>query len=362
MKRNQSIDLLRSLALLLVMTRHCWVLTGYYPINFHPLSVLIQISGEIGVVLFFMLSGFGIYLSIESMIRKTGSFDFKTFMKARLKRVCPQYFVCIFTLLLITNQADNFGSMNGFWNIVTHALFIHNWFGPYRGAIDGSLWTMGVTVQFYLIAYPLYLAFKKWGAKFWAVTALFTIAMKAIAYAIVLPGIENSTKYYFMAGRQLPTALDNFTTGMLVAYVVLKMPAIKKLYQALLGALASAGVLFALHYEGLAFGIHTNNIGGYTWHTLISIALGLVMYFVYYIPCTGKHFITKVFLWIADCEYATYIWHIVIFENLILNAPLVYDLMTGRHPKLAYVPLVVFSLLFGGLMTQLIEPARRKNK
>lgn len=107
----------------------------------------------------------------------------------------------------------------GIKSIVTHLLFIHNLFPQYHGAINGVLWTMGVTFQFYIFAYPLYRGMKKGGTFFAIFCILVTIAAKAIMYAYVLPGCNMDYNLEFFSGRQLITALDNFTIGMYVAYL-----------------------------------------------------------------------------------------------------------------------------------------------
>ena len=78
MKHNKNIDLLRALALLQILFYHAWVVSGtpnFLPAIFTP---PLQLSGEIGVTVFFALSGFGIYCSITSDCEK-GTFCYKEY-------------------------------------------------------------------------------------------------------------------------------------------------------------------------------------------------------------------------------------------------------------------------------------------
>lgn len=68
MKRIKNIDLLRAGAILYIMLYHCYVLSGQ-PWQAHTaIHTILTLGGEVGVTLFFLLSGYGIYLS--SLLRK----------------------------------------------------------------------------------------------------------------------------------------------------------------------------------------------------------------------------------------------------------------------------------------------------
>lgn len=66
MKRIKNIDLLRAGAILYIMLYHCYTLSGK-PWHAHTaIHTFLSFGGEVGVTLFFLLSGYGIYLSLAS--------------------------------------------------------------------------------------------------------------------------------------------------------------------------------------------------------------------------------------------------------------------------------------------------------
>ena len=68
MKRIKNIDLLRAGAILYIMLYHCYVLSGQ-PWQAHTaIHTILTLGGEVGVTLFFLLSGYGIIF--PSLLRK----------------------------------------------------------------------------------------------------------------------------------------------------------------------------------------------------------------------------------------------------------------------------------------------------
>ena len=60
MKRIKNIDLLRAGAILYIMLYHCYVLSGQPWQSHTAIHTLLTLGGEVGVTLFFLLSGYGI--------------------------------------------------------------------------------------------------------------------------------------------------------------------------------------------------------------------------------------------------------------------------------------------------------------
>ncbi|MDE5873309.1 MAG: acyltransferase, partial [Lachnospiraceae bacterium] len=308
-EKNSNMDIFRALSLLLVFFYHCWVCLGAYQIKIPIINYLILLGGELGVTAFFMLSGYGIFSSLD---RTDKTISFKDFMVKRLKRVAPQYYLNLFVVLVFTSSAVYMGK-EYIANILAHIFFVHNFKPEYSGAINGVLWTMAVIFQFYIIAIPLFKLIKKAGVPIVLLSVPVTIVIKMSVFKLIAAVPEyngNFGAYGFWAGRQLITALDNFVLGMGVAYISKKK---KWRGNALPVCMIITGLtlLYGVMLYGIKNGIHTNNISGYTWHSMVAVALGIVMYGFAFLKY--KYFIiSKLLKWIAKYEYGIYLWHLVI--------------------------------------------------
>lgn len=354
-KRSHTMDVFRAVALLLVLVYHSWVLTGCLPFRYDSFSLIVSLGGEIGVTAFFALSGYGIYYSIASQERN-GGFHFWSYMRRRCLRIVPQYYISILFAVVFLYGGAYFSLGDGIKSIVTHLLFVHNLFPECHGAINGALWTMGVTFQFYIVAYPLYKGVKKGGIFFAASCILVTITAKCIMYAYVLPGCNMDHNLEFFSGRQLLTSLDNFTAGMYVAYIVEKKECKnKRNYSYLGGVILGCVLIYLICWIGRKNGIHTNNISGYIWHSFLALGLGIVMLFCSLIRSNPDNRIVKAILLLAKYEYGIYIWHILIINNLIVNSGIVQAILNSKWPKMVYLVFAVIAVFVGCLLSQMTD-------
>ncbi len=145
---------LRLLAVLMVLVHHTNAFTqfGLFGRNFTR-------SGDLGVTVFFVISGFTIAKTF------TDSPSYGHFLTRRLFRITPLYYACLFAgvVLYSTGQIspskwlEEFGGQVGFYNIAMHLSFLS--FLDYRIA-DSILsveWSIPIEVFWYLLL-PLFLA------------------------------------------------------------------------------------------------------------------------------------------------------------------------------------------------------------
>ncbi len=348
-QRNYNMDLFRAVAVILVVMYHSWVLTG--SIEFRPkvLHMFIQLGGEIGVTIFFALSGYGIFCSLKKM-EASGGLYFWMFLKKRCKRIMPQYYFCLVMTLLLMDGAY-YLSEEQMINVMSHIFFLHNLHPHFHGAINGVLWTMGVIVQFYLIAIPLY----RWISNHMAVTLIcsagFTICMKAFLYAVVIPNFKTDDFVYFFVGRQIITALDNFTVGMAVACMIEKRNIILRKWQSWMLFLSALTGLGLLCRAGLHYGIHTNNLSGYVWHSLLALMIMGLMAGGSFIKIDYYGKTSRIFLWVAKYEYGIYLWHLLFINNLVHKAPMITSLSERGHFGTVFLIFLSISVILGYFMT-----------
>lgn len=158
---------LRFVAALLVIIHHIEQIKSIYGIENNWGSGLIQILGEQGVSLFFVLSGFLItYLLLEEE-KQTGTIRLKDFYVRRILRIWPLYFFIGFLALAVLPQIPMF-LMPGYGHdfiyrqqgtkILLFLFFLPNLM-PFLGGVipyASQTWSIGTEEQFYLI-WPLLL-------------------------------------------------------------------------------------------------------------------------------------------------------------------------------------------------------------
>lgn len=145
--RIQWLDVLRGLAILLVLLFHFTVRYDQkYPANsFHDKISLSLTFGWIGVHLFFMISGFIIYYTIQ---KKKGPVEF---LVARLSRLLPPYWCAIiFVVILEYLHAALFQitNRNNWLDIVVNAAMIPDILK--MRFLDGAFWSLFVEIKFYI--------------------------------------------------------------------------------------------------------------------------------------------------------------------------------------------------------------------
>ena len=121
----------------------------------------IQLFGELGVVLFFVLSGFLItYLLLEEE-RTTSTIRIRNFYVRRILRIWPLYFlIVILGLLVLPNihlfDVPNYDQAriyrNLFTKILFYVFFLPNLVSPLLGIVPyaAHTWSIGTEEQFYL--------------------------------------------------------------------------------------------------------------------------------------------------------------------------------------------------------------------
>lgn len=137
--RIDGIDLLRGVAIGLVMLRHAWpsVFPG---------------AGVVGVVMFFALSGYLITGLLVDELERTGRVDLRRFYVRRARRLVPALLLLVAGVVVVTLLLDPLGDRGELGKTVLVAL---TWTGnlPFGHASDATfhLWTLATEEQFYLL-------------------------------------------------------------------------------------------------------------------------------------------------------------------------------------------------------------------
>lgn len=188
-KHIHSLTGLRGLAALIVFISHA--------ANFSLLPIVLGYGfGQLGVMLFFLLSGFlmaHLYISEDFNCRNV-----KKFAVARAARVLPLYFLIIFISMVITQYIDHAFSYN--FSLDNTGALLPAVLLAYAPDI---LWTIPVEIQFYMLFIGIwYLHKKNAGTYTIAAYALITMIPSIYVYFVsrFIPPFVSSYSYAFFFG------------------------------------------------------------------------------------------------------------------------------------------------------------------
>lgn len=148
MKRNFGLDLIRALAILLVLVDHAW----YFNPNINPsLPNPLGATGFLGVELFFVLSGFLIgKIALKTFAHGGTIKKLFSFYIRRWFRTLPLYYFLLTGFIIVSNK---FYGTND-WHPL-HFVFLQN-FIPYESDFFSIAWSLSIEEWFYLLL-PLFL-------------------------------------------------------------------------------------------------------------------------------------------------------------------------------------------------------------
>ncbi len=283
--RLNSIDALRGLAALIVVTYHArailwiglsetWKRYGLTP-NLNnwlgyattPLSL-----GGLAVALFFVLSGYCIHRNnaLALSINPDAKLDIKQFVVRRLWRIYPVYFIslCITALIdlyLITHQSVSIhpGQNNSFFTFIMSLLSLQGLAAPQFGS-NGVFWTLALELHFYVI-YPLLYYISR---KYSATTATSVTLITSVIYIIfdILFGFSKGLPYQ---SNGVPIFLPYWFTwgfGFYLAEVEAGRASIpKKIWLlSIIGGILTVPAIIS-EYQPLSYFTSTLIFGGLLW-------------------------------------------------------------------------------------------------
>ena len=215
-------DGLRALAIFIVGWYHIWQQSWLGP-NFTLFGRYVSLdplvrSGYMWVDVLILISGFCLYLPWARLSREDAPPDALDFSARRLMRIHPSYLLDIAVMLCVALWLGSYrSSIHLRQDLLSHLTYTHTFFynAYYATNLGGTLWTLAIEMQFYLLFPLLARAFRKApGITFCAMT-LAALAFRA--------WVELSFADISMLFNQLPAFLDVFALGMLAALVHVRM-------------------------------------------------------------------------------------------------------------------------------------------
>ena len=284
------LDGVRAIAVLFVLYEH-FLHPGFFPF------------GTVGVVLFYVLSGFLITQILIRYKEKAGADKGKVwqavrkFYIRRTLRIFPLYYLLIFLLAVLP-----FYHVKQFWPYLVYGINFYfygqnEWVEPY-----GHMWTVATEEQFYLL-WPFLILFL-------SLTTLkrniYLIIVGALVFRVLAFGYLNP--HHQLIGLLSPSSFDAFGIGAWLAYVRMRENATYTLTD-----WKKWGVLFAL------FGIYLFNTLPYeptSYGVFFPLCIALVSVWIIAKTSLGKTgLVGKILTWtpilfIGRISYGIYMWHV----------------------------------------------------
>ena len=205
MRNIQSLDGLRAISICLVIIGHIY--NAVYPDPHYPFAIFG--NGEVGVTIFFVISGYLITFLLLKEYDREGAISLKNFYVRRAFRILPPYYLYLAVICFV--------ALIGFLPVTrTQAasafLFLWDYFPKDKTYPLEHLWSLSVEEQFYILwPISLILCLRR-GRE----TAR-RLALACILLAPLLRALTHFTDYSTQIDHMLHTRMDSLMFGCLAA-------------------------------------------------------------------------------------------------------------------------------------------------
>lgn len=277
----------------------------------HQFIIFFFSFGQEAVILFFLLSGFVIYLSVY----KKTQLEFQSYWIRRFRRIYFPFMIAIILSIIIGfgngNVAENFSVHDLLGNIFMLQDYDEvkpgTWFNPFMGNLP--LWSLSYEWWFYMIFYPLYKSFLfKHSQRIYIVCFMSTIAY--ITYTIFPNQVALFISYFIIWWCGVEAADKYINQG------YFSWRNISPLYYCLL-FMSALSLVQVLNLPEIRFGYYPFLMFRHFFFAFLSIIIGLIWYklkLIYFSQTIG------LFTSIASISYGLYIFHFPILNRWQLSS------------------------------------------
>ena len=210
------LDLVRALAIVLVIGRHLPPLHQALPPSWRPLAQAWINFGWVGVDLFFVLSGFLVSGLLFQEYQRHGRIRVGRFLIRRAFKIYPAFYAFIAIVVYIQWSNYNYDQATT-RQILAEAFFVQNYF---PGLLSHT-WSLAVEEHFYLMLPIALLALIAWAPR--GRDPFRRLPILCVAVALLLLALRIITHYHGRYSDQLrlePThlRLDSLLSGVLLSY------------------------------------------------------------------------------------------------------------------------------------------------
>jgi peptidoglycan/LPS O-acetylase OafA/YrhL len=297
-RRIPSLDGLRGISIWAVILAHSADHFLFSRIHSHHLRTVLSNSANLGVTIFFVISGFLITSLLLAERTRTSRIDIKRFYKKRVIRIIPAFVLFTGTILLLCKVSPQ--------QIVYALTFTTSFFFWQAYQPLQHLWSLSVEEQFYL-AWPLIFARGSGDAKRWCWLVL--IACPVIRAIFVHQGLTNLDH---------AAVLDSIAAGCLLAFY-------RQQIQRAISRVTGSGILFAaLCLMMPVLSLVMNKVESFSW-MLVPLTTIVPLFVAVVVGAAIQRkdaFLNKgPLVWSGLMSYSLYLWQ---QPFLVMNGPLNY--------------------------------------
>jgi peptidoglycan/LPS O-acetylase OafA/YrhL len=266
--RIQSLDGLRAVSILLVVLGHAYV-AAFGPKGM--MALVVASLADLGVGIFFVISGFLITTLLLQEQAKYGKFSLKRFYIRRAFRILPPFYSYMAVVLVLIVCGVAVVPMR-FW--LEAVLFTRDYFLLGRDPWTAGIWSLSVEEQFYLM-WPACLAFC-------GTRRARNLAIGLIAFAPLIRIVSHkffTPNWGFAEGLTFHNRIDGLMLGCVLA-ILESDPKFYERYRRLLHpAAAAVAVVFLLVVSPTLTGIFDRFYRVPIKYTLDNLAIAYVIWF-----------------------------------------------------------------------------------
>ena len=209
-------DGMRGMAILMVVAFHTWLFSWLTPaLSVAGIAVPVDVfprTGYLGVELFFVISGFVLFLpDARAALGRGRALGLREFARRRAIKIVPSYAAALVVTAVVALPAVQPTSAFA-GAVINHVLFVQNFWDDAFGSFNSVFWSLAIEVQFYLVFPALAWAF---------VRMPFVVAPAMVTTAVWYRyGVVGRCLQLEPVTRQLPAFLDLFACGMAAAYLL----------------------------------------------------------------------------------------------------------------------------------------------